>query len=81
MKLDLANKADDAFEYVVPLPHQAVDVLRTVYRLSGRFPLLFHSVRSTHQPMSGTTIEVMYAGDGYKASTSRTAAAPAGRRS
>ncbi|WP_342249353.1 tyrosine-type recombinase/integrase [Sphingomonas sp. OTU376] len=66
MKLELENKADDAFEHVVPLVPQAVDVLRAVYRLSGRFPYLFHSVRSTHQPMSPNTIGYRYNQCGYR---------------
>lgn len=65
MKLDVENKADEAFEHLVPLPPAAVDVLRQARRLSGRHPYLFHSVRSTHQPMSENTISYMYARNGY----------------
>ena len=65
MKLDLENKSDDAFEHVVPLPPAAVDVLRAVYRLTGRGKYLFHSVRSTAQPMSENTMNYMYARNGY----------------
>ncbi len=66
MKLELENKADEAFEHIVPLPAQAVDVLRAVHALSGRFPYLFHSVRSTHQPMSNNTIGYRYNQCGYR---------------
>lgn len=66
MKLELDNKGDDAFEHIAPLPPQAVEVLRAVRRLSGRFPYLFHSIRSTHQPMSGNTIGYMYNQNGYR---------------
>lgn len=66
MKLGLEKKSDTAFEHVAPLPPKAVDVLRTVYRLTGRFPYLFHSNRSTHQPMSTNTIGYMYNQNGYK---------------
>jgi integrase len=65
MKLDLENKSDEAFEHVVPLAPAAVDVLRAVHRLTGRYPYVFHSVRSTHQPMSENTIGYMYARNGY----------------
>ena len=65
MKLDLENKSDEAFEHVVPLAPAAVDVLRAVYRLTGRGKYLFHSVRSTAQPMSENTINYMYARNGY----------------
>lgn len=66
MKLELENKADEAFEHIVPLVPQAVEILRAVHRLSGRFPYLFHSVRSTHQPMSNNTIGYRYNQCGYK---------------
>ncbi|MDP5279940.1 integrase arm-type DNA-binding domain-containing protein [Sphingomonas sp. DG1-23] len=66
MKLEQDNKADDAFEHIVPLVPQAVDVLRAVRRLSGRFPYLFHSVRSTHKPMSANTLGYRYNECGYR---------------
>jgi hypothetical protein len=66
MKLELGDKADDAFEHISPLPAQAVEVLRAVRRLSGRFPYLFHSIRSTHQPMSVNTIGYTYNNNGYR---------------
>ena len=65
MKLVLEHKGDDAFEHVIPLAAQAVDVLRAVHQLSGRYPYLFHSVRSTHKPMSENTLGYMYARNGY----------------
>ncbi|WP_288935117.1 integrase arm-type DNA-binding domain-containing protein [uncultured Sphingomonas sp.] len=66
MKLELEDKADEAFEHIAPLPAQAVEVLRAVRRLSGRFPYLFHSIRSTHEPMSVNTIGYMYNNNGYR---------------
>ncbi len=65
MKLELEDKGDEAFEHVVPLPPQAVEVLRAVRRLTGRFPYLFHSIRSTHKPMSENAIGYMYLRNGY----------------
>lgn len=65
MKLALENKADEAFEHVVPLSWQAVEVLHEARRLTGRFPYVFHSVRSTHQPMSENTLGYMYSRNGY----------------
>ena len=65
MKLALENKADEAFEHVVPLPAQAVEVLRALRRLTGKFPFIVHSVRSTHQPMSENTLGYMYVRNGY----------------
>lgn len=66
MKLELSDKGEAAFEHVAPLPPAAVDVLRAVHRLTGRFPYLFHSLRSTHQPMSANTIGYMYNQNGYR---------------
>lgn len=65
MKLEQEDKGDDAFEHVVPLPPQAVEVLRAIRRLSGRIEYLFPSVRSTRSPMSDNTIGYMYARNGY----------------
>jgi integrase len=66
MKLELDRKGEEAFEHIVPLPPQAVDVLRAARRLTGRIALLFHSVRSTHTPMSINTIGYMYNRVGYQ---------------
>lgn len=65
MKLGIEEKNDAAFEHVVPLAHQAVSVLHATRQLSGLFPYLFHSVRSTRQPMSENTLGYMYARNGY----------------
>lgn len=65
MKLELENKGDEAFEHVIPLVPQAVEVLHAVRRLTGRIGYLFPSVRSTHRPMSENTIGYMYSRNGY----------------
>ena len=65
MKLAMENKADEAFEHVVPLSWQAVEVLHEARRLTGRFPYVFHSVRSPRQPMSENTLGYMYSRNGY----------------
>lgn len=65
MKLELDEKGDEAFEHVVPLAPQAVEVLRVVRKLSGRFAFLFPSVRSTRMPMSENAIGYMYLCNGY----------------
>jgi len=66
MKLDLEDKGEEAFEHISPLPAQAVDLLHALHRLTGRFPYLFHSNRSTHSPMSNNTIGYRYNRSGYK---------------
>ena len=46
MKLVLRDKNDEAFEHVIPLPPEAVDVLRQQRRLTGRFEHAFGQVRA-----------------------------------
>lgn len=65
MKLELDDKNDEAFEHIVPLQPQAVEVLRAIRRLTGRTRYLFPSIRSTAKPMSENTIGYMYARNGY----------------
>lgn len=65
MKLELDEKSDDAFEHVVPLQPQSVDLLRAIHQRTGRFEFLFPSVRSTRMPMSENAIGYMYARNGY----------------
>jgi integrase len=65
MKLDMEDKEDEAFEHVVPLPPQAVDVLHAVRRLTSRSIYLFTSIRSARHPMSENTIGYMYARNGW----------------
>lgn len=66
MKLEIEDKGEEAFEHVAPLTPQAVDVLRAVRKLTGRYPYLFHSFHSTHKPMSSSTIGVAYNRVGYR---------------
>ena len=66
MKLELDDKGEDAFEHVAPLTAPAVEALRALHRLTGRFPYPFHSIRSTHEPMSKNTLGYMYNRAGYK---------------
>lgn len=65
MKLELEDKDDEAFEHIVPLPRQAVEVLHAVRRMTGSYELLFTGVRSSRTPMSENTIGYMYARNGY----------------
>lgn len=65
MKLELEDKDDEAFEHIVPLTPQAVELLHCIHRLTGRIRFLFPSIRSVHKPMSENTIGYMYARNGY----------------
>jgi hypothetical protein len=69
MKLDVEDKGNPAFGHDVPLPHQAVEVLRALRRLTGHFALLFPSSKSWREPMSDAALSSMYkrmAGARYK---------------
>ena len=66
MKLELHLADDAAFDHVVPLPQQAVEVLHAVRMLTGRGPLPFCSSRASHEPMSENAIGYLYNREGYK---------------
>lgn len=60
MKLVLHRKDEVAFDHVVPLTPQAVDVLRAVRQLSGRGNLIFPGQRHAHRPLSENAIGYLY---------------------
>lgn len=60
MKLVLHLKDEESFEHVVPLCWQAVDVLRTIRRLTGRNRLVFPGQRHSHRPLSENAIGYLY---------------------
>lgn len=60
MKLLADLKEDAAFEFLVPLSTQAVDVVRVALRLAGNGPFLFPGTRHAHRPMSENAIGYMY---------------------
>lgn len=66
MKLEKELKADGAFEHLVPLSAQAVEVLRAAWSLTGRGPLVFPSNRNAHRPMSENTLSYFYNRCGYQ---------------
>ncbi|WP_336974125.1 tyrosine-type recombinase/integrase [Sphingobium aromaticiconvertens] len=65
MKLILDKKDEEEFEHLVPLPWQAVDLLREVRRLTGRASLVFPGQRHTHKPLSENAIGYLYNRVGY----------------
>lgn len=65
MKLVLDRKDEEAFEHLVTLPWQAVDVLRAVRRLTGRGKLVFPGQRHAHKPLSENAIGYLYNRVGY----------------
>lgn len=60
MKLEVQDKGDEAFGHDVPLPTQAVDLLRALRVLTGGRALLFPSEVSTRQPMSDAALSSLY---------------------
>ena len=67
MKLKLDLKGDAGLEHVVPLSRQAVDVMRTIRRLTARSPLVFPGQRHSHRPMSENAIGYLYNRCGFHA--------------
>lgn len=65
MKLILDRKDEESFEHVVPLPWQAVEILREVRRLTGRGKLVFPGQRHAHRPLSENAIGYLYNRVGY----------------
>jgi len=65
MKLILDRKDEESFEHIVTLPWQAVEVLRTARRLTGRGRLVFPGQRHAHRPLSENAIGYLYNRVGY----------------
>jgi integrase len=60
MKLSLDKKEEEAFDHLVPLSLETVEVLVAVRRLTGRGELVFPSQRHAHRPMSENAIGYLY---------------------
>jgi integrase len=59
MKLDVDQKQQDAFEFIVPLPPQAVEIIKLAMSLTnGKY--VFPNARSANKPMSENAISTMY---------------------
>lgn len=81
MKLELDLRQDEAFEHVVPLAQQAVDVLRAARVTTGRVSLVFAGGRDLRTPLSDAALGSLYKRVGWQGATCRTAGARASRRS
>lgn len=64
MKLTKVRKADPAAEHIVPLPRQAVDVLRILHAITGAGELLFPG-RRRGRPIGEGAIGELYDRAGY----------------
>jgi integrase len=60
MKLEVEDKGNEAFGHEVPLPRQAVALLRVLRILTGRYTLLFPSGRKTSVPLSDAALSGLY---------------------
>ena len=60
MKLKIARKQDDRFDFLVPLSRQAMEVLRAARAFAPRGPLVFPSQRHAHKPISENAIGYFY---------------------
>jgi integrase len=65
MKGDLNRKEALDGDHLVPLPPQAVAVLRAIWPLTGGGPLVFPSNRHAHRPMSENAIGYLLNRAGY----------------
>jgi integrase len=60
MKGELEQKEDEAFEFLVPLSRQAVDVVKAALRLTSRAPYVFPNTHNAQLPMSENSISYLY---------------------
>lgn len=65
MKGDLDRKEEIGGDHLVPLPPQAVAVLRAIWPLTGEGDLVFPSNRHPHRPMSENAIGYLLNRAGY----------------
>lgn len=65
MKLVLDRKGDEAFEHLVPLSRQSVEVLAAIWPLTKRLRMVFPSTRHLHRPLSENAIGYLYNREGY----------------
>lgn len=65
MKLRKHLKADETRSFIVPLPRQAVDVIRALRTLTDRSPFVFPNARSLQRPMSANTMGYLLNRVGY----------------
>jgi len=60
MKLDIQQKEQEAFDFIVPLAPAAVELVQLARRLSGSSPYLFPNGRNPLKPMSDAALSVAY---------------------
>ena len=65
MKLVLEQKNDAAYDFIVPLSRQAVEVVKLAMTFSGNGPVIFRSIRHPRRPLSDSTISKVYREAGF----------------
>lgn len=60
MKLDVEQKRQEAFDFIVPLPPQAVEIIKFALAFSPGAKYVFPSNRHYNKPMSENAISTMY---------------------
>lgn len=60
MKLGLAQRQQEAFEFIVPLAPASVEIVQLAMAQSRGAPYLFPSLRHSHRPMSENALSVRY---------------------
>jgi hypothetical protein len=66
MKQELQLRENEDYSHMVPLPPQAVEVLRRARLLNGRGRYVFSSATSSARPMSENALSFIYKREGYK---------------
>lgn len=59
MKGQREQREDEHFEFIVPLPQQAIDVIEAVRSVNGNKPLVFGGIRDPRMPMSDSTMSAV----------------------
>lgn len=60
MKLEREESEQAAFDFLMPLSRQAVDVIRIAQAHAGRAPWLFPGAWNAHRPLSDNTVSKFY---------------------
>lgn len=61
-----AHKMKMKEQHIVPLAHQAIEILKAVQPLTGNYKYIFPSIRSTARPMSENTVNAALRRMGYE---------------
>lgn len=60
MKGERASRNDPDYEFIVPLPAQALEIVDAIEAMTGNAKLIFAGLRDPRKPMSDSTISAMY---------------------